>query len=620
MVPTSNIELKQSEILYSTCTTTTPPYPTSLLNTLYSNADHTNSYNATVGQNTADTVYGFFLCRGDLARDVCKDCVATANLVLVHMCPTNKEAAIWYDECMLRYSNNMTVVNRPRLFVMSTKNETDPSLFSPVLAKSMNDLVTKVIGNANYFATIEGNITDKVSAANVTTLYCLGQCPLYLSVADCSSCLQAFARDLVSMDHQGARATCPRCNIRYQLSPFFDNSKIINQSVPSPLPDQPPRRPKLPEGRSKFKFKFIGAISAALGVISLVLIALAYLVMRRRVKKKTYNAQPEETRINITIESLQFDLASIEIATNKFSSDNKLGQGGFGEVFKGTLGNGQEIAVKRLSKSSGQGVRELKNEVVLVAKLQHRNLVKLLGFCLEGEETLLVYEYVPNKSLDYFIFEQLDWSRRSTIIGGIARGILYLHEDSRLRVIHRDLKASNILLDDNMNPKISDFGMAKMFGVDDQTQGNTRRIVGTYGYMAPEYAMGGLYSVKSDVFSFRILVLEILMGRKNFLGFHPTTSALTLLNYAWELWNEGKVLELMDPLLKDSCSPNELLRYIHIGLLCVQEDANTRPTMSSVVQMLKSQSMSLSKPERPAFFTGRRSTNDHGHTLGAPIS
>ncbi|KAK9928003.1 hypothetical protein M0R45_025160 [Rubus argutus] len=502
MVPTSNIELKQSEILYSTCTTTTPPYPTSLLNTLYSNADHTNSYNATVGQNTADTVYGFFLCRGDLARDVCKDCVATANLVLVHMCPTNKEAAIWYDECMLRYSNNMTVVNRPRLFVMSTKNETDPSLFSPVLAKSMNDLVTKVIGNANYFATIEGNITDKVSAANVTTLYCLGQCPLYLSVADCSSCLQAFARDLVSMDHQGARATCPRCNIRYQLSPFFDNSKIINQSVPSPLPDQPPRRPKLPEGRSKFKFKFIGAISAALGVISLVLIALAYLVMRRRVKKKTYNAQPEETRINITIESLQFDLASIEIATNKFSSDNKLGQGGFGEVFKGTL----------------------------------------------------------------------------------------------------------------------DFGMAKMFGVDDQTQGNTRRIVGTYGYMAPEYAMGGLYSVKSDVFSFRILVLEILMGRKNFLGFHPTTSALTLLNYAWELWNEGKVLELMDPLLKDSCSPNELLRYIHIGLLCVQEDANTRPTMSSVVQMLKSQSMSLSKPERPAFFTGRRSTNDHGHTLGAPIS
>ncbi|PRQ19308.1 putative protein kinase RLK-Pelle-DLSV family [Rosa chinensis] len=316
-----------------------------------------------------------------------------------------------------------------------------------------------------------------------------------------------------------------------------------------------------------------------------------------------------------TVESLQFDLGTVEAATKKFSTDNMLGEGGFGQVFKGTLDNGLEIAVKRLSKSSGQGVREFKNEVLLVAKLQHRNLVKLLGFCLEGEETLLVYEYVPNKSLDYFLFEQLDWSRRCTIIGGIARGILYLHEDSRLRVIHRDLKASNILLDANMNPKISDFGMARMFGVDDQTQGNTRRIVGTYGYMAPEYAMEGLYSVKSDVFSFGILLLEILTGRKNILGFHPTNSAPTLLSFTWQLWNEGKVLELMDPMLKDSCNPNEFLRCIRIGLLCVQEDANNRPTMSSVVLMLKSESISLSKPERPAFFTGR-SINDHCHTLG----
>ncbi|KAL6207074.1 hypothetical protein ACLB2K_024319 [Fragaria x ananassa] len=156
--------------------------------------------------------------------------------------------------------------------------------------------------------------------------------------------------------------------------------------------------------------------------------------------------------------------------------------------------------------------------------------------------------------------------------------------------------------------------MARMFGIDDQTQGNTRRIVGTYGYMAPEYAMEGLYSIKSDVFSFGILLLEIISGRKKFLGFHPTTSASTLLSYAWQLWNEGEVLELMDPLLKDSCSPNEFLRYIHIGLLCVQADANKRPTMSSVVLMLKSESISLAKPDRPAFFTGR-CINDHGHTI-----
>ncbi|KAF2317378.1 hypothetical protein GH714_020996 [Hevea brasiliensis] len=214
-----------------------------------------------------------------------------------------------------------------------------------------------------------------------------------------------------------------------------------------------------------------------------------------------------------------FNLSTILAATNSFSPANKLGQGGFGVVYKGKLSNGKEVAVKRLSKDSGQGIDEFKNEVLLIAKLQHQNLVKLLGCCIQGEEPMLVYEYMPNKSLDSFLFNEtrrsiLDWRKRFDIIVGIARGILYIHQDSRLKIIHRDLKTSNILLDEEMNPKISDFGLARIFK-GDQTHEKTNRIVGTFGYMSPEYVVFGKFSTKSDVFSFGIILLEIITGKRN---------------------------------------------------------------------------------------------------------
>ncbi|XP_030491512.2 G-type lectin S-receptor-like serine/threonine-protein kinase At1g61480 isoform X1 [Cannabis sativa] len=284
-----------------------------------------------------------------------------------------------------------------------------------------------------------------------------------------------------------------------------------------------------------------------------------------------------------------FELNSVLAATNHFNITNKLGEGGFGSVYKGKLQDGREIAIKRLSSSSVQGIEELKNEMILISKLQHRNLVKLLGCCIEGEEKLLIYEFMPNRSLDTFLFDpsrsaQLNWATRFNIIHGIAKGLVYLHRDSCLRVIHRDLKVSNILLDVKMKPKISDFGLARIFeGTMDLV--NTRRIVGTLGYMSPEYAMGGIYSEKSDVFSYGMLLLEIISGKKN-SNFHYYEKELSLVDYAWQLWNESRGLEVVDDALADSYSAEEAVRCIHIGLLCVQDHASDRPTMVDVVSML----------------------------------
>nr|XP_027060771.1 cysteine-rich receptor-like protein kinase 10 [Coffea arabica] len=345
--------------------------------------------------------------------------------------------------------------------------------------------------------------------------------------------------------------------------------------------------------------------------VAIVLLIIAMVFLKRR-SRRSYVAMgliPTGATDGVAeismAESLQYSLTEIQIATNNFSVDNKIGEGGFGRVYKGVLGNGQEVAVKRLSRSSGQGAEEFKNEILVVAKLQHRNLVRLLGFCLEGEERILIYEFVPNKSLDYFLFDpenkrSLNWSRRYNIIGGIAKGLLYLHEDSRLRIVHRDLKASNILLDGNMSPKIADFGMAKICGVD-QSEGNTNRIAGTFGYMAPKYMRRGQFSIKSDVFSFGVVILEMVTGKKN-SSFQQSEDSEDLVSYVWKHWRRGEPLAFLDSSIGDSFAENEVIQCIQLGLLCVEEYVSKRPTVASVVNMLNNSSVTLPTPRRPAVF------------------
>ncbi|XP_056690381.1 uncharacterized protein [Spinacia oleracea] len=348
----------------------------------------------------------------------------------------------------------------------------------------------------------------------------------------------------------------------------------------------------------------IGTIGVAASIYGLWRL-MSQRKVRRKKKEQLDNFKNDGNGYQNQLEELPlFEFKRLAMATNDFQDSNKLGQGGFGPVYKGTLEDGVQIAVKRLSAASGQGLEEFMNEILVISKLQHRNLVKLLGGCVENNEKMLIYEYMPNKSLDFFLFdpdkrELLNWERRFTIIEGISRGLVYLHRDSRLRIIHRDLKASNILLDEDLIPKISDFGMARIFS-QKQDQDNTRRVVGTYGYMSPEYAMEGHFSEKSDVYSFGVLLLEIMTGKKN-NSFWLDEQSLTLLGYVWKLWNEDALKSVIDPLITDAVFSPEILRCIHVGLLCVQEFPGDRPNTSTLLSMIVSDIVDLPSPKQPGF-------------------
>ncbi|KAL1822651.1 hypothetical protein ACET3Z_009429 [Daucus carota] len=371
------------------------------------------------------------------------------------------------------------------------------------------------------------------------------------------------------------------------------------------------------ESKKSSTSRVVVIVIPLLAAVTVILVLLLlYAFRKRKLKRKGVLRLDGEATNKIGKNELDlplFTILQIARATNGFSSDNKLGEGGFGPVYKGMLDKGQEIAVKRLSKTSRQGIEEFMNEVSCIAKLQHRNLVKLLGCCVEQGERMLIYEYMPNRGLDSIIFDtelckSFDWLKRCNIINGIARGLLYLHEDSRLRIIHRDLKVSNILLDHEMNPKISDFGMARIFG-GSETEASTTRVVGTYGYMPPEYAIEGLFSTKSDVYSFGVLVLEIVSGKRN-RGFKHPAHNHNLLGHAWRKYNEGKHLDVVDPAIMESSNHYELFRVIQIALLCVQQYPEDRPSMSSVVLMLSSK-IEMTIPKEPGFYSERNPEQNH---------
>ncbi|KAL5565255.1 hypothetical protein UlMin_028419 [Ulmus minor] len=317
----------------------------------------------------------------------------------------------------------------------------------------------------------------------------------------------------------------------------------------------------------------VGIVAASCMLVGFILISLRIMELR-----------------GLELQTGYFTLRQIKAATGNFDAAKKIGEGGFGPVYKGVLSNSSAIAVKQLSSKSRQGNREFVTEIGMISALHHPNLVKLYGCCIEGNQLLLIYEYLENNSLVRALFGPvenmicLDWPTRQKICLGIAKGLAYLHEESRWKIFHRDIKATNVLLDKDLNAKISDFGLAKL-DEEENTHISTR-IAGTIGYMAPEYAMRGYLTDKADVYSFGVVALEIVSGKSN-TNYRPQEEFVFLLDWAYVLQEQGNLFELLDPSLGSKYSEKEAMTMLNLALLCTNQSPTLRPTMSSVVSMLE---------------------------------
>ncbi|XP_029126507.1 cysteine-rich receptor-like protein kinase 29 isoform X2 [Cajanus cajan] len=534
-------------------------------------------YNASYGQDS-DRVYATGLCRGDITPHTCRACLTNSTLLLLEQCPHQKEAvAGYYDICMLHYAYYSLFGYQEsslRVYWWTETNVTDWDQYRYVFKMLLATLRVKA-------ATTDSNLNPKYASGNATapnslTIYANVQCDPDLTVAECNDCLNGAFSEVPKYcnNRSGCGIIKASCKFRYENFSFYESTpdtltlQLSPQGSPSPSPSSVPSTTansteSTYHGKSNKSQAVVTKVVPIVVFVGLLIFICIYLKVRKSTKHFESEAKVDEEIGQA--ESSQFDFDTIVDATNNFSDANKLGQGGFGPVYKGTLFNEQEVAVKRLSNNSSQGDNEFKNEVLLMSKLQHRNLVRLLGFCFEREERLLVYEFLPNKSLDKFIYDpiqraHLNWKKRYKIIEGIARGLVYLHEDSQQRIIHRDLN----------------------------------------GYMAPEYARHGKLSTKLDVFSFGVIILEIVSGLKNG-GFQNGENVEHLLSFAWKNWKKGTAANIIDPTLNNALR-DEIVRCIHIGLLCVQEKVSDRPTMASVVLMLDRHSVALPVPLKPAYF------------------
>ncbi|WVZ60092.1 hypothetical protein U9M48_010156 [Paspalum notatum var. saurae] len=628
--------------------------------------------NSTVGFATGtvggapNQVWGLALCRGDVNGTSCASCLALVpGVAFGDGCRGSKDASVYYDRCLLQFSDQDFLASpddptAPAQYGLNLEvNITgDPGRFVRLAADLMGALSAWAAHNSTsrYAAGVA------TSAAGFTTtdfdlvhdIYGLVQCTPDQTPAACQGCLDGLRARMPALftGTTGAQFNLVWCNLRYEVYPFYDSSPVVNlvapPSTPTPAPASAPGQlnddhdgEEEDSGSLLFDLTTLRRATENFAEENKLGHGGFGGVARWPADRceeagpaspcpKTSSPIPLSVRrIPSSNDSLR--IFSIGDVLDPLVSAPDPGAGepmveslpvaSFCAPSPAELIDGAAEATEsqvcaavgrhRLTAASEQGLKQLKNELLLVAKLRHNNLAKLYGVCLKEQEKLLVYEYLPNRSLDTFLFVPekralLDWATRYRIIYGTARGLLYLHEDSQIKVMHRDLKASNILLDADMNPKISDFGLARLFN-GDKTTTVTSQVVGTLGYMAPEYAVMGLLSVKLDVYSFGVLVLEVVTGRRNtdacFESGSDVQGSSTMLSYVWDHWSNGRALETMDPSLEPGhqAPESEALKCIHLALLCVQENPADRPTMLDVLVMLHGQTSSFAAPSKPAF-------------------
>ncbi|XP_050938442.1 cysteine-rich receptor-like protein kinase 2 [Cucumis melo] len=536
-----------------------------------------------------DASYGLAQCHGDLSSLECVLCHSQARTMLPQCFPFNGGRA-FIDGCFLRFENYS--------FFDEYKGPEDTAICGnftqndPNYRQAATEAVMQVVNGAPDNRGFAKARMAVAGMANESAAYALGQCWRSLNRSSCSTCLQiASASMLRCLPRSEARALNTGCFMRYS------NTDFLNQDIKN-------------SSRGGTRTELIVSVLSSVVVLIIGLAIGTYIWKRRYIKKKRKGGSTDVKKLAKTLQdsNLEFKYSTLEKATNNFSLDNKIGQGGFGSVYKGTLSDGREIAVKRFFYDNRHRAADFYNEVNMISSVEHKNLVRLLGCSCSGPESLLVYEFLPNKSLDRFIFDTsnsraLDWDKRYNIITGTVEGLIYLHENPKFKIIHRDIKASNILLDLKYQAKIADFGLARSF--QESKSHISTAVAGTLGYMAPEYLAYGQLSEKADVYSFGVLLLEIVTGLQ-YSGIQVSGNIESLVTAIWRHFQAGTVERLFDPSLNlqnhyNKKVKDEVVRVVHIGLLCIQEIPSLRPTMSKVLRMLTMEEEHLPPPTKPPF-------------------